>query len=427
MKKKEKKDVKSKILPGGGLVGTQQLLGRFYIWKWILRIVWNYKRTVFYLLRKKGLRATLKFLYVKIFVPTGEGSGGAIYFLIGWLIRRFPNLAPYPRYIEMEMTTICDKRCVLCEHTYWKPGDQEFRHLTLTEFKEYVDQFPDLKWVNLTGEGSAFLNPEYIEMLKYLKSKNIPIFLVDHLADLDKKIIEELVKIGIDGIYVSMDGATKETYEKIKVGCNFDQVIENIRYLIRMKKKYKSPIPELCFRFVITTLNFQEIPDFVDLVASLGTKKDLGDGTRIDFCGLLNFKEIEYLNIKHIPSDILKRLVEKQKKYDMFILFAHAEAIGMENAPIESCICWMEPYIMMGGYALPCCAVLMANNRPWLREHAFGNLNEKHYREIWDSSRYRKFRATINNPKAPVPLFCAGCRAYDTKERIKKHSIDKDL
>ena len=230
----KKGKIKSELLPGGGLVGTQQLFGRFYIWKWIFRLAWRYERTIFYLLRKKGLKATINFLYVKIFVPTGEGSGGAAFFLIGWLIRRFPQLAPSPKYIEMEMTTICNKRCIICEHTYWKPKTQEIRHLTYKEFKKYVDQFPGLKWVNLTGEGSAFLNPEYVKMLKYLKSKDIPVFLVDHLADIDKKVLETLVEIGIDGIYVSMDGATKKTYEKIKVGCNFDKAVENIKYLIRL-------------------------------------------------------------------------------------------------------------------------------------------------------------------------------------------------
>ena len=423
----KKGKIKSELLPGGGLVGTQQLFGRFYIWKWIFRLAWRYERTIFYLLRKKGLKATINFLYVKIFVPTGEGSGSAAFFLIGWLIRRFPQLAPSPKYIEMEMTTICNKRCIICEHTYWKPKTQEIRHLTYKEFKKYVDQFPGLKWVNLTGEGSAFLNPEYVKMLKYLKSKDIPVFLVDHLADIDKKVLETLVEIGIDGIYVSMDGATKKTYEKIKVGCNFDKAVENIKYLIQLKKKYNSPIPELCFRFVITKLNFQEIPAFVDLVVSFGSQRELGDGIRIDFCGLLSFPEIDYLNVKNIPLKILKEVVEKQKKHDVFVLFAHAEAVGAKNPPLESCLNWMEPYIMMGSYVEPCCAVLMSNNRPWLREHALGLLDEKSFKKIWNSDRYKKFRATINNPKAPVPLLCAGCRAFETEKRAKKYGIDKNL
>ncbi|MCL5410986.1 MAG: radical SAM protein [Patescibacteria group bacterium] len=423
----EKEKAKSEVLPGGGLVGTQQLFGKSYIWKWIIRVAWSYRRTFFYLLRKKGVKAAFNFLYVKVFVPTGEGSAGAIYFLIGWLIRRFPGLAPHPNYIEMEMTTICNKRCIICEHTYWKPKDQEYRHLTFKEFKTYIDQFPKLKWVNLTGEGSAFLNPEYVKMLKYLKQKKVPIFLVDHLADMDKKTIEELVKMGIDGIYISIDGATKATYEKVKKGCDFDKVVGNLKYLVEMKKKYKSPIPELCFRFVITTENYKEIPDLVDLVFSIGNKKELGDGTRIDYCGLLSFKEIDYLKVGKIPKPIIARLVEKQKQYDALVLFAHVEAIGAENAPVESCISWMEPYIMMGGYVQPCCAVMMSNNRPWLREHAFGNLNEKSFKEIWHSDRYKRFRASINNSKKQVPLYCAGCRAFSTKERVKKYGIAKDL
>lgn len=406
----------------GQLSVNAELQGFTYMFSTMLRIAWSYKRTFFYLLKKRGLKAAYNFFYVKTFVPTGEGAGAAAYFLIGPLIRKFPRLAPYPKYIEMEMTTVCNKRCILCEHTYW---NEKPVHLTFEQFKQTVDQFPDLKWVNLTGEGDAFLNPDYLNMLEYLKKKDVCIFLVDSFDNINEERARRLLNMDIDGIYVSFDAATKETYEKIKVGCKFERSLGNLKRLIELKKEMNKPIPDICFRFIITTLNYTEMPQFVELVRSLGTPKELGDGVRIEFCGLLEFPEIAKYKVWTVPKEILQETIKKSKETGIAVYFAHSEP--EKHPPLENCIAWMEPYVMTGGYMQPCCAVLMSNKRDFLRKYTLGNVYDKSIHDIWYSERYKRFRDTITNPKAKVPLICNGCRAYSTEDRAKKYGVDETL
>lgn len=390
-------------------------MSRRFIYSLILHIAWSYKRTMWFLLRKRGIKALLSFLYVKIFVPAGEGHGGAFYFLAGPIIRKFPSLASYPKYVEIEVTTKCPYRCIICEHTYWK--DQEERHLSFEEFKHIIDQFPGLKWTNLTGEGEAFFNPDYLKMIEYLKSNGTCVYLVDTFDQMNEETSRRLIEMGVDGIYLSIDAATKETYEKIKVGCKFDRVINNLRNFIELKKEMRSPIPELCVRYTLTSYNVKEIPQFMELMHTMGTREDFGDGSRIDFGGLLEFKEIEHLKPPNIEKDIIDQIARKRKEYKLRFLFQHTE--GQNNPLANCCIFWMEPYIMMDGFVLPCCQVLMSDNRTFLRQHAFGNVFEKPMKEIWNSERYRAFRKTVANDKAKLPLFCRGCRAFDTRYREK--------
>jgi hypothetical protein len=75
------------------------------------------------------------------------------------LYRYFPNLGPYPKQLEVEVTTACNLRCTICEHTYWT---EKPRHMTFEQFKHVVDQFPGLRWIGMTGIGSGFLNPDYL-------------------------------------------------------------------------------------------------------------------------------------------------------------------------------------------------------------------------------------------------------------------------
>lgn len=386
----------------------------------------GYLKDALWLMSRGHFREGLNFLYVKAFVPTGEGAGAAAYILGGnRLIYKYPQLAPYPRYIEVEVTTVCNKKCIMCEHTHWKPGEQEKRHLSLDEFKKIVSNFPDLKWINATGEGSAFLNKDYIEMLQYLSERNTSVYFVDHLEEISDDVIERLVKMRVKGIYISFDAATKETYEKIKVGCDFDRVISNLEKLFWVKKRLKSPFPEINYRFVLNSLNIKESPDFLDIVNRLGGRKTHGFSSRIDYCGLLGFPGIKQYEPGPIPDEVTNSIHEKARKYNLFVTISHAEAAN--NPPIHKCLGWMEPYIMMGGYCQPCCGVMMSNKRPWLRERAFGNINEQSFEEIWNSERYREFRRHVNNPRLPAPRYCSDCRAYSARERVEKYGVAEDL
>lgn len=372
-----------------------------------------------HLLKNKGLRAAYNFIFVKLFVKHGEGSWGLGFIFIDPLLRLFPRLTPlfafYPFNLEIEITTRCDKRCVICERTYWA---QEGRDLSFEEFRRVVDQFPHLKWINLTGEGNAFLNNDYLRMIEYLKSKDICVYFDDNLDLINEDIARKLLDFGVDGIYISFDAANKDTYERIKVGCNFERVVNNIKNLIQIKREKNSPIPELYFRYIFTTLNVQEMPQFVELVHSFGDK------SKIEFAGLLKFKEVEHLYLPGVPKDILEKTLAIAKDLDMEIYFTHPSESS--KPPLEYCDAWYEPYIIMGGYVLPCCAILQNNNRDFLGRYSFGSVSKKPFKDIWYSKRYKRFRRMVSKRKTKVPILCKGCRVYDTSYREKHFGVAFD-
>ena len=410
------------LLPGG-IFTTSSVFGPLYLLAVSCRMAKSYSKTFFYLLFKKSPVAAYNFFYTKFFVPVGEGAGAGFYFLCNPLIRKFPRLARLPRYVEIEVTTICPRKCIMCEHTYWK--DQEERHLSLEEFKYIINQFPRLRWLHLTGEGSSFINPDYPKMLEYAKSKNICVYLVDSFDHIPREALGKLIDLRVEGVYISLDAVKKETYEKIRIGCDFDRVMRNIKEFIELKKKKKSLLPEISFRYIVMKQNVEEMPQFIDLVASLGPRSLLGEGGRVDFVGNLEFPEVKDFSVYELPPGILKSVVEKTKKYGLNTFLSHTET--RRNPPIEQCICWLEPYITMGGYVIPCCNILMSNKRSVLREHSFGNIFKNSMKEIWNSERFIRFKNTVDNPHSKVPFLCTLCRAYDFSKRLEKYGIDKSL
>lgn len=374
-------------------------------------------RSYLYLLSRFKLKKLYNFWYTKTLLPTGEGSHLA-------LLSRFlkhPDAVPLPRIFEMETTTVCNKRCVICEYIYWPKGEQVRRHMRLEEFKHIADQFPVVNWINLTGEGSAFLNKDYPKMLEYLwKKHRTSIWLVDHLDDMSIDTLKKQVFPYVDGIYVSMDAATKQTYELIKKGCDFDNVISNLKDIIQYKRTKKTPFPHLQFRYIITKENVHEIPLFLDLLNSIAKPNEWGGSSSfVEFTGLLKFNEIADHYVDHVPRSLLDDL--KERRGGINFLFSHPEEGG--NPPIEQCSAWLEPYIMMPGYVVPCCAVMMSNRRPFLRKYSFGNVFKKSIKEIWQDEYYAKFRRIINDYDSPVPKVCVGCRAFRTKERVQRNGV----
>lgn len=349
------------------------------------------KRLIF-LLRNKGIRYTYSYIHFCIFWGT---KSPPLINLLHWF-------TSYPSYIEIEVTTRCNMRCTMCEHTYW---NEPIRDMSFEEFKGIVDQFPKLKWIGLTGIGQSFLNKDFLRMLEYVKAKAVYVELYNTFYFVDKKISEALIRIGVDRILVSLDGATKETYERIRIGSNFEKVIKNIKHFIWLKKKMDAHFPELDFHYIVTKANMREIPQYIEMVHSLGSK-----GSKIQFTMMLHeFEEIKDLFVK-VPEEIIQRAEQKAKELEIQLIWN--ANVPKAKPPLSQCLEWIMPFIFVTGHVIPCCAGNEANRRDFQKETSLGNVFEKSFKEIWYGEKYKRFRRMLY--KGEVPVQCENCPLYNT-------------
>jgi len=309
----------------------------------------------------------------------------------------------------------------MCEHTYWE-NSYKNRDLSFESLKRLVDSIPNLKWINLTGEGSSILNPEFLDMLQYVKSKGIYVDFSHDFFQLSDEAAQTCVMEGVERIFISIDGATKETYEAVRVGSNLSRVVENIKRLIEWKKEYRSPLPEICFRMTVFDKNVHEVEDWVDFIHSIAPTKDLGNKPELNIVGLLEFEQTKGWEVE-IPEQVFHRVAKKCKEYGFELNWSHPSHLSEEKPPLEFCLAWTEPYIIIGGHEIPCCAMVMSNKRAFLEEHSFGNIEEQPLKEIWESDRFKEFRKTVVNGKAQVPILCNGCRMFDTTRRAERYGV----
>lgn len=323
-----------------------------------------------------------------------------------FLIKLFPKLGIelYPPFVEIEVTTACNLRCKICEHTYW---NEKSRNMTFDEFKMIADQFPNLKWAGLAGIGSSFLNKDFSKMLRHLKKTSNPtIELIDTFYNINETMASEIIDLQVDFFLISLWAATKDTYEKLMVGSDFDRSLNNIKTFIRLKKEKKSLLPAVSFHYVISKENAHEMELYLDLIHSLDADEFMIEYTPV----LHGFKEVEDMSVD-ISDETIKKINEKAKKMGKFVYYNLS--FKKKKPPISKCARWIMPFIFATGHVVPCCVGNEANKREFQKEYALGNVFEQSFKDIWYGEKYTEFRKLIRQGK--VPIQCKTCTVFETK------------
>ncbi len=131
--------------------------------------------------------------------------------------------APTPFKLKFENTTICNLRCVMCPLSVGlkRPTGS----LSYENFRFVFDQIYPC-YLNLTGIGEPLLNKDIFKIIQYAKAKRTFVKLDSNATLMTREKGVQMLEAGPDILSISMDGATKETYEKIRAPARWGKFIE---------------------------------------------------------------------------------------------------------------------------------------------------------------------------------------------------------
>ena len=174
-------------------------------------------------------------------------------------------IAQMPKRIRLEACSLCQLNCPAC----WVRLEEEkikkeegFGYLKFKDFKNLVDDNPEIEEIELSNSGEIFLNPELDKIIKYAYEKKVNLFANNgvNLNTLSDEMAETLVKYNFCAMSVSIDGATPDVYKIYRRGGDLNNVIANIKKINKYKKKYNSENPKLVYKFII--FNLKQSIDF---------------------------------------------------------------------------------------------------------------------------------------------------------------------
>ncbi len=158
---------------------------------------------------------------------------------------------------------------------------------------EIAERDPSTRvWMTFFGEGLMLKKkePSLFDMVAYAKKKGLQsVVLNSNGVLLDKESSRQLIDCGLDGIYVGIDAFSKETYDQVRVGGNYEKVVQNMLDLLEIKKEKKAENFHIVVQFVEMDINADEKQSFIDFWSSKGI--DVKIRQRVSWAGLVEDEE----------------------------------------------------------------------------------------------------------------------------------------
>lgn len=183
--------------------------------------------------------------------------------------------------VTLALTNQCNLHCIMCPAVSKDNKNKSYynalpRMLTLDDVKKLlgkkgIEYFPNEKGQAANHKiafdivsGETFLNPEIYDILNYIKG-SYPTSEVRIISNGTIPPVKPEIVQYIDNLAFSLDGGTKEVFEKIRTPSKFDHVIETIKKWIGARNAYN---PKMRFQSCTTLsrLNIENLPDIVKLV-----------------------------------------------------------------------------------------------------------------------------------------------------------------
>ncbi|MFA6428777.1 MAG: radical SAM/SPASM domain-containing protein [Candidatus Buchananbacteria bacterium] len=171
-----------------------------------------------------------------------------------------------PEIIYLETTNACNAKCYSCPRAKM---DRPIGVMTWEVFTKIVTDLKKLKrlYFVLHIDGEPLLDPQLFNRIKYLKQNliNPHIHFNTNAELMTPEKSQQILNSGLDSITFSVDGTTKETYEQVKTGLNFEKTISNINNFFLLKREGNYKYPKVTMQMVVNETNQHQISEYRQL------------------------------------------------------------------------------------------------------------------------------------------------------------------
>ncbi len=320
-----------------------------------------------------------------------------------WLDEREGELILHPRLpdvrkLYIEATTGCNLQCRTCIRNVWGDPTAMMKQETFEHILESLDGLPELKRVVFTSFGEPLTHPRILTMIEKIRARNLAVTVGSNGLLLNQKVAEELVRLGVDRLVVSVDGAQPETYAGVR-GAELNQVLSNIRKLNEIKTRLGVVTPALGIEFVILKSNAAELAELTSLAVHL-------NASRVLVSNVLPYTEDMRSEILygHEPQEPFKT-TSFPVRADAWVMWGTLELPRMHWGAERRCRFVRDHSIVVGwdGQISPCYALshnysyyAIDGRQKHVKRYQLGNVHDSSLAEIWMSEEYVRFRSEVN-------------------------------
>lgn len=290
----------------------------------------------------------------------------------------------YPISVSFEPTTSCNLRCPECPsglRAFTRPTGM----LQKDFFKETIDDIHQhLLYLIFYFQGEPYLNPEFLDMVKYASSKKIYTATSTNAHYITDEVAKKTVESGLDRLIISIDGTTQDVYQQYRVGGNLNKVIEGTKKIVKWRKELNSKTPFIFFQFLVVKPNEHQLEEIKQLAKEIGVDE-------------VRFKTAQVYDYETDPN----QLIPNNEKYSRYKKGKDGK-YKPKNKLVNRCWkLWHANVITWDGLVVPCCFDKDAM-------HQLGNIKNESFKNIWNNSNYKQFRAELMKSRKNIDI-CSNC------------------
>jgi MoaA/NifB/PqqE/SkfB family radical SAM enzyme len=345
--------------------------------------------------------------------------------------------------VYIEPTSRCNLNCVTCIRQSW---DEPLGAMSSETFKRIIGglrSFNPPPDIFFGGLGEPLSHPDIITMVREAKAIGSNVELITNGTLLTKSVSAELVAAGLDKLWVSLDGATPESYTDVRLGAALPQVLSNL-YEFRRERwlRYQPELfdltlkPQIGIVFVAMKRNIKDLPAVLSLATRLGAlhflvtnvlpytpemqeeilySRAISDSIYTT-SPLLRFLEFPKMDI----GPTTREAIYQAMRGDHALNFAGG-SLGESG---NRC-----PFIEKGATAIrwdgdvsPCLA-LMHDHKMYferyersIKRHVIGNARNQSLDQIWNKPEYVTLRNRLQEFNFSPCIVCGGCDYFESNQ-----------
>ncbi len=283
-----------------------------------------------------------------------------------------------PQHLNFEITAACDAKCIHCPR---QEMDRPKRQMPWQLFQRMIDQAAEMKVPDLfpNGYGEILLIKNLGDYFDYIAAKRHRFRIIcntnGHMLTDEK--IDLFIKHKVALLNITIDGATPETAQAVRVGLDTLRIESNIHRLLARRKALGQHLPRIRAGMVLIPQNRHEADAFL--------RKWRGV---VDYVGLGGFS-----------TRLGSAQVDADEAADESVRESHPCVL-----PFKELSLWSD------GKAVVCC-------EDWNEEHVVGDLNRQTLQEIWRGALLRKVRRLHSSGQGEKVAICAKCNMWRKPSR----------
>jgi radical SAM protein with 4Fe4S-binding SPASM domain len=170
--------------------------------------------------------------------------------------------ADFPIHLDIESTSRCNLKCKFCLtiHSEFERGD-----LTRTLHKEIISESisEGLSAAKYNWRGEPLLNEEIFAIITDAKEAGLlDAFFNSNATLLSKEAADKLMNCGLDRLIISFEGVSKSIYEENRVNANFEETVNNVKFLANLKKEMNKEKPVIRLQTVAVSDDIKYIKEY---------------------------------------------------------------------------------------------------------------------------------------------------------------------